>query len=61
MPRKNAGDKMRMTTLFLPDKEIEGLDSLVREKKYGSRSEAIRTAIRDFLKKKGVWTRHARP
>jgi len=41
--------KMRMITLHLPEPYIQALDSLVDEKYYPNRAEAIRTAVRDLL------------
>ena len=40
---------MRMITLHLPEPYIQALDSLVDEKYYPNRAEAIRTAVRDLL------------
>ena len=41
---------MRIVTVHLPMKVIEGLDELVRLDRYPNRSEAIRYACRDLLK-----------
>ena len=41
---------MRIVTVHLPMKVIEGLDELVRLDRYPNRSEAIRFACRDLLK-----------
>lgn len=41
---------MRLVTVHLPAEFLRGLDELVRLQKYSTRSEAIRTAIRDLLK-----------
>ena len=43
-----------MVTVKMPEVYIEGLDELVRIGRYSSRSEAIRIAIRDLLKKE-LW------
>jgi len=40
---------VRLITLWLPEKEIEALDRLVKAKRYPNRSEAIRIAIRDLI------------
>jgi len=40
---------MRLITLYLPEPYIRGLDRLVEKKMYGSRAEAIRSAVRDLL------------
>ena len=41
---------MRVITCRLPDKDVESLQQLIRNKHYPNRSEAVRAAIRDFLK-----------
>lgn len=42
---------MKLITLNLPDRYLDGIEILVREEIYPNRSEAIRTAIRDFLRR----------
>jgi len=46
--------KMRCMTVHLPEALIEKLDRLVELGRYPNRSEAIRVAIRDLLKKE-LW------
>ena len=41
---------MRVITCRLPDKDVEALNLLVTTKIFPNRSEAIRFAVRDFLK-----------
>ena len=41
---------MKLITLHVPQKFIEALDELVARGWYPNRSEAIRVAIRDFLR-----------
>ena len=41
---------MKLITLHIPQKFIEALDELVARGWYPNRSEAIRVAIRDFLR-----------
>jgi len=41
---------MHLITVHLPEAYLEGLDSLVSERIYPNRSEAIRVAVRDLLK-----------
>ena len=41
---------MKLITLHIPQKFIEALDELVAKGWYPNRSEAIRVAIRDFLR-----------
>lgn len=45
---------MKLTTVKLPDIYVEGIDTLVKIGRYSSRSEAIRIAIRDLLKRE-LW------
>ena len=46
----------RMISLKMPEAMIQALDQLVKMKLHPSRSEAIRTAIRDLiLKELGGW------
>ena len=45
---------MRLLTVHVTDGMIEGLDELVRQKKYPNRSEIVRIAIRDLLREE-VW------
>ena len=40
---------MRLVTVKMPEVLIEALDELVRMGRYGSRSEAIRVAVRELL------------
>jgi Arc/MetJ-type ribon-helix-helix transcriptional regulator len=47
---------MKLVTVLLPEAYLEGLDELVRSSMYPSRSSAIRSAVRDMLKKE-LWTR----
>ena len=48
------GRGMRLVTVKLPELFVEGLDQLVRMGRYSSRSEAIRVAIRDLLRRE-LW------
>jgi Arc/MetJ-type ribon-helix-helix transcriptional regulator len=45
---------LRIITVKLPDTYIDGIDELVRLGRYSCRSEAIRVAIRDLLKRE-LW------
>lgn len=40
---------MKLITLYLPEPYIDALDTLVDEKYYPHRAEAIRVAIRDLI------------
>jgi antitoxin ParD1/3/4 len=42
---------MKLITLNLPQAYIDGLEKLVQMEIYPNRSEAIRMAVRDFLRK----------
>lgn len=50
---------MKLVTCLLPEAYLEGIDELVRSNMYPSRSSAIRSAVRDMLKKE-VWDRQRR-
>jgi Arc/MetJ-type ribon-helix-helix transcriptional regulator len=45
---------MKLVTVKLPEALITGLDDLVKSGMYPSRSAAIRTAVRDMLKRE-LW------
>ena len=45
---------MRLVTVKMPETYLEGLDELVRMGRYRSRSEAIRIAVRELLKRE-LW------
>lgn len=40
---------MKLITMHIPERDLEMLNDLVKMKKYPSRSEAIRMAIKDLL------------
>jgi len=40
---------MKLITLFVPEAYLKALDSLVKQKLYPNRAEAIRNAIRDLI------------
>ncbi len=45
---------MRLVTVKVPEIYLEGIDELVKLGRYSSRSEVIRTAIRDLLRRE-LW------
>jgi Arc/MetJ-type ribon-helix-helix transcriptional regulator len=45
---------VKMITLYLPEPYIKALDSLVDDRYYPNRAEAIRVAVRDLLNTE-VW------
>ncbi|MHA1638454.1 MAG: ribbon-helix-helix domain-containing protein [Candidatus Thorarchaeota archaeon] len=45
---------MKLVTLHVPETYLDGLEKLVDIKLYPNRSEAIRIAIRDLLKRE-LW------
>jgi metal-responsive CopG/Arc/MetJ family transcriptional regulator len=45
---------MKLVTLHIPETYVEGLEKLVDSNLYPNRSEAIRIAIRDLLKRE-LW------
>lgn len=48
---------MKMLTVFIPESYIEFLDLLVVNERFPSRSEAIRSAIRDLVKQEFLFTK----
>lgn len=46
--------RMKLVTVLLPEVFVEGMDDLVRMGRYSSRSEVIRVALRDLLKRE-LW------
>lgn len=45
---------MRVVTVKLPETYLEGIDELIKIGRYTSRSEVIREAIRDLLRRE-LW------
>ncbi len=45
---------MKLITVKMPEPYVEGLDELVRTGRYSSRSEVIRIAVRELLKRE-LW------
>jgi len=54
-----GGSGLKLVTVLLPEAYLEGLDELVRANMYPSRSSAIRSSVRDLLKKE-LWERRGR-
>lgn len=48
---------MRLLTVNVPEGFLEGLEELVRQKRYPNKSEIIRVAIRDLLRDE-LWSRY---
>jgi antitoxin ParD1/3/4 len=46
--------RLRVVTLKLPEQLLADIDELVASKRYATRSEVIRVAIRELLKKEKV-------
>lgn len=46
---------MKLVTVNLPEAYVNGIERLILEKLYPNRSEAIRIAVRDLLKKE-LWS-----
>ncbi len=46
---------LRLVTVKVPELYLEGIDELVKDGRYSSRSEVIRTAIRDLLRRE-LWS-----
>jgi Arc/MetJ-type ribon-helix-helix transcriptional regulator len=47
--RAEGGVNVKLITLYLPEPYIKALDSLVEDRFYPNRAEAIRVAVRDLL------------
>lgn len=47
---------MKLITVKMPESYVEGLDELVRIGRYSSRSEVIRIAVRELLKRE-LWVK----
>ncbi|NPA84969.1 MAG: ribbon-helix-helix protein, CopG family [Crenarchaeota archaeon] len=47
---------MRLVTVKMPEAYVEAIDELVRRGRFTSRSEAIRVAIRELLRRE-LWIR----
>lgn len=55
----SGGKRLKLVTVLLPEAYLEGLDELVRANMYPSRSSAIRSAVRDMLKRE-LWEKRGR-
>jgi len=52
--------RMRIVTVKLPELYIESIDDLIRAGRYASRSDAIRAAVRELLKRE-LWSSRPYP
>ena len=52
--RETAVECMRLVTVKMPEAYVEAIDELVRKGRFTSRSEAIRVAIRELLRRE-LW------
>lgn len=41
---------VKIVTVHLPEPYIEAIDEMVKKKRYPNRAEAIRMAVRDFIR-----------
>lgn len=48
--KTRSNTKMKMLTVFIPEKYLEYLDLMVLDDSFPNRSEAIRIAIRDLIR-----------
>ncbi|MGC9778236.1 MAG: ribbon-helix-helix protein, CopG family [Candidatus Heimdallarchaeota archaeon] len=48
---------MRLLTVHVPEGFLDGLEELVKQKRYPNKSEIIRVAIRDLLRDE-LWTKY---
>ncbi|ALU11921.1 CopG family transcriptional regulator [Ignicoccus islandicus DSM 13165] len=51
---------MRLVTVKMPEAYVEAIDELVKKGRFTSRSEAIRVAIRELLRRE-MWIRELPP
>ncbi len=51
LTRISSGSAMRLIAVHLPEQILDDIDQLVNKGTYPSRSETIRIAIRDLLKR----------
>jgi len=49
MPKTKAKEKMVLISVHLPKQMLDGLDEMVSQGRFPSRSEAIRVAVRDLI------------
>ena len=50
----NKAENMRVVTVKVPEAYVEAIDELVKRGRFTSRSEAIRAAIRELLRRE-LW------
>lgn len=46
---------MKLVTVKMPEMYVEAIDGLVKAGRYSSRSEAIRIAVRELLRREVWW------
>jgi len=51
MPRTKAKEKMVLISVHIPKQVLEEIDELVKQGVFPSRSEAIRTAVWDLVRR----------
>ena len=61
MPRSITGVRMVVITLHLPKSYLNAIDSLVRQGRFPSRSEVIRLAVIDLIKRVKAQTQGSTP
>ncbi len=49
--KDNEVDNLKLLSVKITTEQLNGLDELLRKDRYPTRSEAIRTAIRDLIKR----------
>jgi antitoxin ParD1/3/4 len=45
---------LKVVTVHLPEPYLQAIDELVRRRLYPNRAEAIRMALRDFIRSRGT-------
>lgn len=48
--KKEVMEKLKVVTVHLPEPYLQAIDELVRRRLYPNRAEAIRMALRDFIR-----------
>lgn len=48
---EDSVENLKLLSVKITTEQLNGLDELLRKEKYPTRSEAIRTAIRDLIKR----------
>lgn len=50
VPKNEVDERMKVVTVHLPEPYLQAIDELVKRRLYPNRAEAIRMALRDFIR-----------